>query len=157
IVLVIGTNESTAREAWSDTHRGDVADLSLTSQQDELADALFATGKPVIVVLINGRPLAIPRIADRASAVLEAWYGGQEGGPAVGEVLFGDINPGGKLPVSVPRSSGQLPIYYNRRPPSFRPYLDLAREPLWPFGYGSSYTTFVLSAPVVTPVSIRPD
>ncbi|HUL73334.1 MAG TPA: glycoside hydrolase family 3 N-terminal domain-containing protein [Vicinamibacterales bacterium] len=157
IVLAIGTNESTSREAWSDDHLGDVADLSLTSQQEELADALFDTGKPVIVVLINGRPLAIPRVAERAAAVVEAWYVGQEGGTAVGEVLFGDINPGGKLPVSVPRSVGQLPIYYNRRPTSFRPYLDLAREPLWAFGYGLSYTTFELSAPVVTPVSIAPD
>ena len=135
IVLAIGTNESTAREAWTDEHRGDVADLSLTSQQDELADALFDTGKPVIVVLINGRPLAIPRIAERAAAILEAWYVGQEGGTAVGDVLFGDVNPGGKLPVTIPRSVGQLPVYYNRRPTSFRPYLDLtARAALavWP-------------------------
>ena len=154
IVLAIGTNESTAREAWTDDHRGDVADLSLTSQQDELADALFDTGKPVIVVLINGRPLAIPRIAERASAILEAWYVGQEGGTAVGEVLFGDVNPGGKLPVTIPRSVGQLPVYYNRRPTSFRPYLDMTREPLWPFGYGLSYTTFAISDPVVTPASI---
>lgn len=154
IVLAIGTNESTAREAWTDDHRGDVADLSLMSQQDELADALIDTGKPVIVVLINGRPLAIPRIAERASAILEAWYVGQEGGTAVGEVLFGDVNPGGKLPVTIPRSVGQLPVYYNRRPTSFRPYLDMTREPLWPFGHGLSYTTFSISDPVVTPASI---
>lgn len=157
IVLAIGTNESTAREAWSDEHRGDVADLSLTSQQDELADALFDTGKPVIVVLINGRPLAIPRIAQRANAILEAWYVGQEGGTAIGEVLFGDVNPGGKLSVTIPRSVGQLPVYYNRRPTSFRPYLDMTREPLWPFGYGLSYTTFSITDPVVTPASIPAD
>jgi beta-glucosidase len=157
VVLVIGTNESTSREAWSDDHRGDVADLSLTSQQDELADALIDTGKPVVVVLINGRPLTIPRIAERASAVIEAWYVGQEGGTAVGEVLFGEVNPGGKLPVSVPRSVGQLPTYYNRAPTSFRPYLDMTREPLWPFGYGLSYTTFTISDPIVTPASITPD
>ena len=154
IVLAIGTNESTAREAWTDDHRGDVADLSLTSQQDELADALIDTGKPVIVVLINGRPLAIPRIAERAAAIFEAWYVGQEGGTAVGEVLFGDVNPGGKLPVSIPRAVGQLPVYYNRRPTSFRPYLDLTRAPLWAFGYGLSYTTFSISDPAVTPSSI---
>ena len=100
IVLVIGTNEATSREAWADNHLGDVADLSLMSQQDELADALFDTGKPVVVVLINGRPLAIPRVAERANAILEAWYVGQEGGTAIGEVLFGDVNPGGKLPVT---------------------------------------------------------
>jgi beta-glucosidase len=157
IVLAIGTNESTAREAWTDDHRGDVADLSLTSQQDELADALIDTGKPVIVVLINGRPLAIPHLAERAAAIVEAWYAGQEGGTAVAEVLFGDVNPGGKLPVSVPRSVGQLPIYYNRRPTSFRPYLDMTRAPLWPFGYGLSYTTFEVSAPTVAPVSIGTD
>ena len=157
IVLAIGTNESTAREAWSDNHRGDVADLSLASQQDELADALIATGKPVIVVLINGRPLAIPQVADRVAAIVEAWYVGQEGGTAIGEVLFGDVNPGGKLPVSVPRSVGQLPVYYNRRPTSFRPYLDLPREPLWPFGHGLSYTTFTVSDPMITPASIARD
>ena len=98
-------------------------------------------------MLINGRPLAIPRIAERAAAILEAWYVGQEGGTAIGEVLFGDVNPGGKLPVTIPRSVGQLPVYYNRRPTSFRPYLDMTREPLWPFGYGLSYTTFSISDP----------
>jgi beta-glucosidase len=154
IVLAIGTNESTAREAWADKHLGDASDLSLSGQQSDLADALFDTGKPVVVVLINGRPLAIPRIAERAAAILEAWYVGQEGGTAVAEVLFGDVNPGGKLPVSIPRSVGQLPVYYNRRPTSFRPYLDMTREPLWPFGHGLSYTTFALSDLAVTPASI---
>jgi beta-glucosidase len=145
IVLVIGTNESTSREAWSDSHLGDVADLSLMSQQGELVTAMLQTGKPVVVVLINGRPLAIPDVAARVPAILEAWYPGQEGGTAIGEVLFGDVNPGGKLPVSFPRHSGQLPVYYNRRPTSFRAALDLPREPLWPFGFGLSYTTFTLA------------
>jgi beta-glucosidase len=154
IVLVIGTNESTSREAWSDDHLGDVADLSLVSQQDELADAMLQLGKPVIVVLINGRPVTMPHVAERAEAVIEAWYVGQEGGLAVGDVLFGDVNPGGKLPVSIPRAVGQLPDYYNRRPTSFRPYLDMTREPQWPFGYGLSYATFTLSAVVVTPTII---
>ena len=111
----------------------------------------------MIVVLVNGRPLAIPRIADHASAIVEAWYVGQEGGTAIGEVLFGDVNPGGKLPVTIPRSVGQLPVYYNRRPTSFRPYLDMTREPLWPFGHGMSYTTFSISDPTITPASITPD
>jgi beta-glucosidase len=110
IVVVIGTNESTSREAYGDDHLGDSADLSLTSQQNELVDAMLATGKPVVVVLINGRPLAIPGVAERVPAILEAWYVGQEGGTAVGEVLFGDVNPGGKLPVSFPRHVGQLPV-----------------------------------------------
>ncbi|HXH06126.1 MAG TPA: glycoside hydrolase family 3 N-terminal domain-containing protein [Vicinamibacterales bacterium] len=157
IVAVVGTNESVSREAWSDTHLGDASDLSLPAQQSELIDALAALRKPLVVVLINGRPLAIPEVAARVPAILEAWYPGQEGGIAVGEALFGDINPGGKLPVSIPRSAGQLPVYYNRRPTSFRNYLDGPREPLWPFGHGLSYTTFELGKPSVSPATIRPD
>jgi beta-glucosidase len=145
IVLVIGTNESTSREAWADNHLGDVADLSLMGQQGELVDAMLQLGKPIVVVLSNGRPLAIPEVAARVPAILEAWYAGQEGGTAIGEVLFGDVNPGGKLPVTFPRSVGQLPVYYNRRPTSFRNHLDLTREPLWSFGAGLSYTTFALT------------
>jgi beta-glucosidase len=157
IVVVVGTNESTSREAWADNHLGDVADISLSSQQDELVDALLALKKPTVVVLVNGRPLAIPGVAARVPAILEAWYLGQEGGTAVGEALFGDVNPGGKLPVSVPKSVGQLPVYYNRRPTSYRNYLDVSREPLWPFGHGLSYTTFALGQPSISPASIRPD
>jgi beta-glucosidase-like glycosyl hydrolase len=156
IVVVVGTNESTSREAYSDEHLGDAADLSLMSQQDDLVDAMVQTGKPVVVLLVNGRPMAIPRVAEHVPAILEAWYLGQEGGTAIGEVLFGDVNPGGKLPVSFPRSSGQLPVYYNRRPTSYRSYVDLTREPLWPFGHGLSYTTFALSKPAVTPDMIGP-
>jgi beta-glucosidase-like glycosyl hydrolase len=156
IVVVVGTNESTSREAWADDHLGDAADLSLMSQQEDLIDAMIQTGKPVVVVLINGRPLATPRVAERVPAILETWYPGQEGGTAIGEVLFGAANPGGKLPVTIPRHVGQLPVYYNRRPTSFRSYIDIAREPLWPFGHGLSYTTFTLGAPVVSPSSIGP-
>ena len=155
VVVVVGTNESTSREAWADNHLGDAADLSLPSQQEALIDALLAVKKPTVVVLVNGRPLAIPGIAARVPAILETWYSGQEGGTAVGEMLFGDVNPGGKLPVSIPRSAGQLPVYYNRRPTSFRKYLDSSREPLWPFGYGLSYTTFTIGRPAVNPSSIR--
>jgi beta-glucosidase len=154
IVLAIGTNESTSREAWADNHLGDVASLALMSQQDELFDGLSQTGKPVIVALVNGRPVAIPSIAARAAAVIETWYSGQEGGTAIGDVLFGDVNPGGKLPVSFPRDEGQLPVYYNRRPTSYRPYLDSTRDPLWAFGHGLSYTTFTISAPAVSPATI---
>jgi beta-glucosidase len=156
IVLIVGTNESTSREAWADNHLGDAADISLMGQQEELFEAMMQTGKPVVVVLINGRPLAIPRLAERAPAIVEAWYVGQEGGTAVGEVLFGDVNPGGKLSVSIPGESGQLPVYYNRRPTSFRSYLDVTREPLWSFGHGLSYTTFAISDPTVTPSAIGP-
>jgi beta-glucosidase len=154
VVLAIGTNESTSREAWADNHLGDVADLTLMSQQEELVDAMLQTGKPVIVILINGRPLAIPRVAERVPAILETWYAGQEGGTAIAQVVFGDVNPGGKLPVTFPRHTGQLPVYYNRRPTSFRSHLDLTREPLWPFGHGLSYTTFALTNLKVTPTTI---
>jgi beta-glucosidase len=153
-IVVIGTNESTSREAWSDQHLGDVADLSLTSQQDDLVDAVRATGKPVVVVLINGRPLAITRIAETVPAILEGFYLGQEGGTALAEVLFGDVNPGGKLPISFPRHVGQLPVYYDRKPTSFRPYLDLTREPLFAFGHGLSYTSFELDNVKVDPPRI---
>jgi beta-glucosidase len=110
----------------------------------------------VVVVLINGRPLAIPEVAERVPAILEAWYVGQEGGTAVGEVLFGAVNPGGKLPVTFPRHTGQLPVYYNRRPTSFRDHLDLTRAPLWPFGHGLSYTTFTIDNLRVTPEAVGP-
>ncbi|MEO8362334.1 MAG: glycoside hydrolase family 3 N-terminal domain-containing protein [Vicinamibacteria bacterium] len=143
-ILVIGTNESTSREAWADNHLGDVADLRLSSQQDELFEAVTALGKPVVVVLINGRPLAIPRIAEAASAILEGFYLGQEGGTALAEVIFGDYNPGGKLPITFPRDVGQLPVYYGRKPTSFRSYLDAPRGPLFAFGFGLSYTTFAV-------------
>ncbi len=144
VVAVIGTNESTSREAWADNHLGDAATLDLISQQDDLVDALVATGKPVIVVLMNGRPLSIVNVAKTVPAILEVWYPGQEGGTAVAEALFGDVNPGGKLPISVPRTVGQLPIYYDRKPTSFRNYLFEPRAPLFPFGFGLSYTTFSL-------------
>jgi beta-glucosidase len=153
IVLAVGTNESVSREAWADNHLGDVADLALMSNQQELVDAMLQTGKPVVAVLINGRPLAVPALAERVPAILETWYSGQEGGTAIGEAVFGDVNPGGKLPVTFPRHSGQLPVYYNRRPTSFRNHLDLTREPLWSFGFGLSYTTFSLTnLKVATPV-----
>jgi beta-glucosidase len=156
IVLVIGTNESVSREAWADNHLGDSASLSLMGNQQDLADALLQLGKPLVVVLMNGRPLAIPELAERAPAICETWYTGQEGGTAIGEALFGDLNPGGKLPVSIPRSVGQLPVYYNRNPTSYRDYIDMKREPLWVFGYGLSYTTFTVSHVTVSPTTIGP-
>jgi len=155
-VLVVGTNESTSREAYSDKHLGDVADLKLSSQQEDLVEAVRATGKPLVVVLINGRPLAIAGIAETVPAIVEGFYLGQEGGTALAEVLFGDFNPGGKLPISFPRAVGQLPVYYGRKPTSFRGYLDLPREPLFPFGFGLSYTTFSLENLRLWPERIGP-
>jgi beta-glucosidase len=145
IVAVIGTNESTSREAYADNHLGDMATLDLTGNQQELIDQLVATGKPVVVVLMNGRPLSITKVAGQVPAILEVWYQGQEGGTAIAEALFGDVNPGGKMPISTPRTVGQLPVYYNRKPTSFRNYLFETRAPLYPFGFGLSYTTFALS------------
>ena len=156
IVLVVGTNESTSREAWGDNHLGDAADISLANQQDELTDAMLQLGKPVVVVLINGRPLAMAAVAERVPAILEAWYVGQEGGTAVAETLFGDVNPGGKLPISFPRHVGQLPVYYNRRPTSYRGFVDMTREPLWAFGHGLSYTTFSVTNVAVSAQTIGP-
>jgi len=156
VLLVIGTNESTSREAWSDDHLGDVSRLDLTGQQEDLAAAIVATGKPVVVLLLNGRPLSINQVAQTVPAILEGWYLGQEGGTAVGEILFGDVSPSGKLPITIPRSVGQLPIYYSRKPTSFRPYLDEPRSPLFAFGHGLSYTTFKYADLRLTPATIGP-
>jgi beta-glucosidase len=99
----------------------------------------------------------MPKIADRANAILETWYAGQEGGTAIGQVLFGDVNPGGKLPVTIARSVGQLPVFYNAKPSARRGYLFGTTEPLFPFGWGLSYTTFEIGAPRVSPPQIRKD
>jgi beta-glucosidase len=147
VVLVIGGNEQTSREAWMGNHLGDRASLDMVGQQDELADALAATGKPIVAVLFNGRPLSVRKLAEKAQAILECWYLGQESGQAVAEVIFGDVNPSGKLPMTIPRSVGQLPMYYNYRPSARRGYLFDEVSPLYPFGYGLSYTTFTFAPP----------
>jgi len=156
ILLVLGSNSAVSREAWDKaTHLGDRADIGLIAQQNELAQAMFALGKPVVVVLINGAPLSIPEVADKANAILEAWYPGQEGGTALADILFGDANPGGKLPVTIARSLGQLPIYYNQKPTAHRGYLFDSAQPLYPFGFGLSYTTFEISAPRLSASQIK--
>jgi beta-glucosidase len=142
IVLAIGGNEQTSREAWALKHMGDRARLELIGQQEELAAAMLATGKPVIVFLFNGSPLSIPYLSDNVPVIFECWYLGQETGRAVAEVLFGDVNPAGKLPMSIPRSAGHLPAFYNYKPSARRGYLFDSASPLFPFGYGLSYTTF---------------
>jgi len=118
--------------------------------------AVVETGVPTIVLLINGRPLSINYIATHVPAILEGWYLGQEGGTAAARVLFGDVNPAGKLPISFPRSVGQLPHYYNHKPSRNRSYISTSREPLFPFGHGLSYTTFKLDNLRVEPASITP-
>lgn len=157
IVLVIGGNSATSREGWDKSHLGDRANLGLIAQQDELARALFELGKPVVVVLINGAPLSIPEVAARANAVLEAWYPGQEGGTAVADILFGDANPGGKLPLTVARSVSQLPLFYNQKPSAHRGYLFDSSDPLFPFGFGLSYTTFEIGKPRLSSNRISAD
>ena len=156
IVAVIGTNESTSREAYADNHLGDAATLDLIGNQQELVDQLVATGKPVEALLKNGRPLSNTHVAAKVPAILEVWYAGQEGGTAIAEALLGDINPGGKLPISVPRTVGQLPVYYNRKTTSFRNYLFESRAPLFPFGHGLSYTTFALADLELADTTIGP-
>ena len=142
VVLVLGGNEQTCREAWAPTHPGDRDSLELLGKQNDLVKAILETGKPTVVFLINGRPLTINYIAESVPAILEGWYLGQEGGTAVAEVLFGDYSPAGRLPITVPRSVGQLPAYYNHKPSAKRGYLFANKEPLFPFGHGLSYTTF---------------
>ncbi len=130
------------------------ASLDLPGRQMELVQAIHATGKPTIVVLVNGRPLSVGWIVNNAPAILEAWFGGSESGNAIADILFGDVNPGAKLPVTFPRTVGQVPIYYNHmntgRPPEAEnrytsKYYDVPWTPLYPFGYGLSYTTFKIS------------
>ncbi|MGO9229515.1 MAG: glycoside hydrolase family 3 N-terminal domain-containing protein, partial [Bryobacteraceae bacterium] len=145
IVLAIGGNEQTSREAWSFVHMGDRASLDLIGRQDELVRAMLATGKPVIVFLFNGRPLSINSLSRDVPVIFECWYLGQETGHAVAEVLFGDFNPGGKLPITIPRSAGHLPAFYNYKPTARRGYLFEDVTPLFPFGFGLSYTTFAIA------------
>jgi beta-glucosidase len=145
IVLCIGCNEQVSREAWSLNHMGDRTTLDMVGRQDELVKAMLETGKPVIVFLFNGRPLSINYVAENVPTVFECWYLGQECGHAVADVLFGDYNPGGKLPISIPRSVGQLPVFYNHKPSARRGFLWDSAKPLFPFGFGLSYTTFKFS------------
>jgi beta-glucosidase len=141
-VVVVGGNESTSREAWSPTHLGDRDSLELVGRQNDLVKAVAATGTPTVVFLINGRPLSIVWIAGHVPAILEGWYLGEETGTAAADVLFGDYNPAGRLPITIPRSAGQLPMFYNYKPSARRGYLLSTTEPLFPFGHGLSYTTF---------------
>jgi beta-glucosidase len=153
-IVVVGENAWDAAVGHPTNGEGyDVASLDLTGLQEELVRAVHATGTPTIVVLVNGRPLSIRWIAENVPAIVEAWLPGEMGGRAVAEVLFGEVNPGGRLPVTVPRHAGQLPVYYDR-PPSKdywvehgwgRRYADMSAKPLWEFGHGLSYTSFEYS------------
>ena len=147
IILAIGDTEQTSREGFAKNHLGDRTGIDIIGEQNELVDALAALGKPLIVAAYNGRPPSWPNVVAKADAVLECWYPGQEGGQAVAEALLGDINPGAKLPVSVVRNAGQIPLFYNHKPSARRGYLFDDKSPLFPFGHGLSYTSFAISAP----------
>ena len=154
IILALGGNEQTSREAWATNHLGDRETLNLLGNQDDLVRAMLATGKPVVVVMIHGRPLAINYIEEKVPAILDGWYLGQEGGTAVADVLFGDYNPGGHLPITVPRSVGQLPDYYYQKPSAKRGFVDGSVTPLFPFGWGLSYSTFKYANLRLAPATI---
>jgi beta-glucosidase len=150
VVAVVGEAQGMAHEASSRT------DITLPQSQRDLISALKATGKPLVLVLMNGRPLALVKEDQQADAILETWFAGTEGGNAIADVLFGDYNPSGKLPMSFPRSVGQIPTYYSHlntgrpynadKPNKYTSrYFDEANGPLYPFGYGLSYTTFSVS------------
>ena len=148
VVLAIGETEALSREAWGNEHTGDADTLELRGSQQALADAILSAGKPVIVYLSNGRPLAIRRLKDKASAILEGWYMGEETGTAAADILFGDVSPSGKLTVSFPASAGDIPAYYSRKPYAAPfPYEFGLGSPLWTFGEGLSYTTFKYENP----------
>jgi beta-glucosidase len=142
----------------------DVASLDLTGLQEDLLRAVYNTGTPVILVLINGRPLSIPWAAENIPAIIEAWLPGEKGGKAVAEIIFGDCNPSGRLPVTIPRHVGQLPVYYNHTPDKDywiedgwgKAYADMPATPLWEFGFGMSYTTFEYSNLKIDPKETGP-
>lgn len=148
VILAVGESAEMSGEAASRTS------LDLPGRQLDLVKVVQDTGKPTVVVLMNGRPLTINWIAENTPAILETWFAGTQGGNAIADVLFGDVNPGGKLPVTFPRAVGQIPLYYNHfntgRPPDINSkytskYLDLPWTPLFPFGYGLSYTQFKIT------------
>jgi len=157
VILVLCGNEQTSREAWAKTHEGDRDSLDLLGNQDDLAKAILALGKPTVTFLLNGRPNSINYLSENMPAILEGWYLGQEGGTAAADVLFGDYNPGGKLPITVPRNVGQLPDYYYQKPSAKREYLGTTTLPLYPFGWGLSYSSFSYGNLRLAPDTIMPN
>ncbi|MCX5647095.1 MAG: glycoside hydrolase family 3 C-terminal domain-containing protein [Phycisphaerae bacterium] len=150
-IVVVGENEwGSPNKTGTDGEGYDVATLELTGLQLDLVQAVYETGTPTVVVLVNGRPLAVRWVVENVPALVEAWLPGEKGGQAVAEILFGDCNPSGRLSITVPRHAGQLPVYYNCKPSKTywlgqgwgKPYADLESAPLYEFGYGLSYTEF---------------
>lgn len=157
VILAIGGDESTSREAWSETHMGDRNDITLIGEQTELIEALSETGKPMVAVIISGRPLSLEPVEEHLDAILYGWLLGQETGTAVADLLFGEVNPSGKMPVTVPRTVGQIPAFYNHKPTARRGYAFADAGPLYPFGFGGSYTEFEISAPELSAATIASD
>ncbi len=156
VVLFVGGNESMSREGWADNHLGDLPTLELLNGQNELIKAIVATGKPTCAFVNSGPPMSIGNLVAAVPAVVQCWYLGQEGGYAMADVLFGEINPNGKLPISFPRTSGHIPAYYNYKPSARRGYnLGFDVSPLFAFGHGLSYTSFEYSKPVLSAASIK--
>ena len=165
-VVVVGENERFSRDGGTDGEGRDVASLDLTGVQEDMIRSIAETGTPTVVVLINGRPLSIRWAAEHIPAIVEAWLPGERGGEALADILFGDVDPSGRLPITVPRHAGQLPMYYNFMPTrggwadgqfNMRRYVDLSGLPLYPFGHGLSYTTFQYRNLRIAPREIRPD
>jgi len=157
-VIVVGDKSGLVDDCTSGETR-DRADLNLPGVQEDLIKAISKTGVPVLVVLVNGRPLSINWAAGNVPAIIEAWLPGEEGARAIADVLFGDYNPGGKLPMSFPRGVGQVPVYYNHKPSGGRShwkgdYVEMGTKPLFPFGFGLSYTNFEYSNLIITPETI---
>ncbi|SNR30961.1 glycoside hydrolase family 3 N-terminal domain-containing protein [Flavobacterium sp. ov086] len=150
-IVVLGESNELVEE------NRDVASLDLHGMQQELIEAIQKTGTPVVCVLLNGRPLSTNWISENIPALVEAWFPGEAGGTAVADVLFGNYNPGGRLPITVPKSVGQLPIYYNQKPSAIHRYVSESENPLYTFGYGLSYTTFEYSNLKTSAASIKTD
>ena len=157
IILAVGGNELTSREAWAESHMGDRPSLELMGTQNELIDALAALDKPMVGLVFGGRPLNISNLVEKSDAVFQCFYLGQETGHSVADVLFGDVSPSGKLPISIPRSAGHIPAYYNYKPTARRGYLFEDVSALYSFGYGLSYTQFEFSAPSLDATQIPSD
>ena len=167
-IVVAGENQgqngvSREKDPPTDGEGYDVASLDLTGVQEDLVKAVYETGTPTVVVLVNGRPLSTRWTAEHVPAILEAWRPGERGGEAVADVLFGDYNPSGRLAITIPRHAGQLPAYYNYKPSKAywiddrkRGYVDMPATPLYPFGYGLSYTTYAYSNLRIEPEQIHP-
>ncbi len=154
VVLFVGGSESTSREGWAANHLGDLPTLELLNGQEELVKAINALGKPTCAFVNSGPPLSIGKLVESVPAVMQCWYLGQEGGYAMVDALFGDVNPSGKLPITFPRSVGQIPAYYNYKPSARRGYnLGFDIKPLFAFGHGLSYTQFSYGSPQISAAS----